>query len=603
MTPFDIAQFDFNRESVREWSSLDKRSSNWPVVYVLDNAKPNSRGRNDSRRGDVYVGESLNAVARMRQHLEGTEKAHLTTIRAIVDNTFNKSVCLDLESYLIRMLAGDGHYQVLNRNVGITDADYFDRARYQLRFQDVFEKLRNDGVFERTVPEIENSDLFKLSPFKALSYDQAIAVEDIIEGFFADLSSNTTSTTIVQGGPGTGKTVVAIYMLKLLVDVASEIHPADLDGDSLFSDFFVEENRNLLAGARVGFVIPQQALRKSIRKVFNRTPGLSADMVLTPFEVGLAKHDFDLLIVDESHRLNQRANQPSGVLNKAFRDITVDLFGADDKSKTQLDWILAKSKHQILMLDTAQSVRPADLPSEVFDSLVDTAKSTHRHYPLVSQMRVQAGADYVGYVRRLLGGSSPQSDVALAGRELFPAYDFRLFDSLAAMRETLLLREAEHGLARTVAGFAWEWKSKKDRLAFDIEVDGCQLRWNSTAVDWIASSNSLEEVGSIHTVQGYDLNYAGVIIGPDIYLDPIDGGVRVNRDSYFDIKGKENNAVLEKKYTDDDLLGFIRNIYTVLLTRGIRGTYVYVCDPGLREHLRQFIPVDDAEPAPRSFVE
>ena len=172
----------------------------------------------------------------------------------------------------------------------------------------------------------------------------------------------------------------------------------------------------------------------------------------------------------------------------------------------------------------------------------------------------------------------------------FEGYDFRLFDSLAAMREEIRRKDAEAGLSRLLAGFAWPWKTKTDKTAFDIEVDGCQLRWNSTQRDWIASSKSLDEVGSIHTVQGYDLNYAGVIIGPDLRYDPVASRLFVDRGSYFDKKGMENNRVRGKVYSDDDLLRFITNIYAVLLTRGIRGTFVYVCDPGLRAYLQRFIP-------------
>jgi uncharacterized protein len=91
-------------------------------------------------------------------------------------------------------------------------------------------------------------------------------------------------------------------------------------------------------------------------------------------------------------------------------------------------------------------------------------------------------------------------------------------------------------------------------------------------------------------VQGYDLNYAGVIIGSDLRYDEATGSVFVARESYFDKKGKENNVRLGKVYSDDDLLRFVRNIYAVLLTRSIRGTYVYVCDPALRAYLKRFIP-------------
>ena len=523
----------------------------------------------------------------MRQHLDSPEKSLLTSLRVIVDPGFNKSVCLDLESYLIRMLAGDGAFRVMNRNVGITDADYFDRNRYRETFRQVFDELKDQGVFTRTIPEIENSDLFKLSPFKALTEDQAAAVEDIVEGLFDDLESAAPSTIVVQGDPGTGKTIVAIFLLKLLKDIEVSTDLEDLDSDSFFSEFFAEGYRDLLSGLQIGLVIPQQSLRESVKRVFRKTPGLRADMVLTPYEVGESDRQFDVLIVDEAHRLNQRANQSSGTQNKKFQTITERLFGWDDKSKTQLDWIRTKSRHQILLLDPAQGVRPADLPLKVLMALVETSRLGGRHYRLATQMRVQAGANYVSYVRRLLSAEAIDSPVA---PKVFEGYDFRLFDSLQGMRSEIESRDAADGLSRMVAGYAWDWKTKTDKTAFDIEVGGVAMRWNSSDTDWIAKPGSIHEVGSIHTVQGYDLNYAGVIIGPDLRFDKTSGRLFTDRNSYRDKKGKENNPVLGMIYDDDDLLRFITNIYAVLMTRGIRGTYVYVCDPALREHLRGLIP-------------
>ncbi len=588
MTNSEITRLRFDREAVREWAPRDHRHSNWPVVYVLDDAELDRGASAKKRLSDVYVGESLNAAARMRQHFESPEKKHLRTIRVIVDETFNKSVCLDLESYLIRMLAGDGSYRVLNRNDGITEAEYYDRDSYKDTFREVFEKLRRDGVFTRSMPEIENSDLFKLSPFKALTDDQAVAVEGILEGLFEDLRSGADSTIVVRGEPGTGKTVIAIFIMKLLVDIVKTVPSDELDSDSRFAEFFVSGYPELLDGLRLGIVVPQQSLRDSIRKVFKKTPGLDPSMVMTAFDVGLSDRHFDVLIVDETHRLNQRANQASGVQNKNFQLINEKLFGFDDHTKTQLDWIAAKSRHQIFLLDAAQSVRPADLPPEFLGEIVSAASAERRLYPLVSQMRVQAGSDYVGYVRRILRAEpTPRYDhVPMT----FPGYDFRIFDSVEEMRDEIVARDAECGLARMVAGFAWPWKTKNDKTAYDIEIGGAMFRWNSAQTDWIASAKALNEVGSIHTVQGYDLNYCGVIIGPDLRFDEASGRLFVHRASYFDVKGKENNPRLGKKYSDDDLLRFITNIYAVLMTRGIRGTYLYVCDPALRKYLGGYVP-------------
>jgi DUF2075 family protein len=316
-------------------------------------------------------------------------------------------------------------------------------------------------------------------------------------------------------------------------------------------------------------------------------------MVMTPFQVGEADGIFDLLIVDETHRLNQRANQPSGVLNGKFTTITRELFGSDDFSKTQLDWITAKSRQQIFLLDAMQSVRPADLPQELLSGLVSDTRATGQHFQLRTQMRVQAGSDFVSYIRWIFDPnplSVPRARLSLG------EYDFRAFDTVEEMRDEIFQRNAEAGLSRMVAGYAWEWKTQKDKTAFDIEIGDTRLRWNSTPTDWVSSEHALQEVGSVHTVQGYDLNYVGVIIGLDLRFDPARRRLYVDRDSYFDKKGKENNRALGRKYSDDDLLRFITQIYAVLLTRGIRGTYVYACDPGLRAYLSDFIPSSSGNP-------
>jgi len=588
MTGSSIERLPFDRDAVRVWSALDTRHRNWPTVYVIDGGGTSSNGTGKSTAkvlDDVYVGETVNAAARMLQHLDSPTKQHLTSVRVVLDDRFNKSACLDLESHLIRLLAGDGTYRVLNRNEGITDSDYYEREQYRESFRDVFEQLRDEGIFSRSIPEIENSDLFKLSPYKALTDDQAAAVEDIVEGLLDDVDKNIGDLLVVQGEPGTGKTVVAIYLMKLLADIASSKPDDEPDADSVFAEFFTDENRVLLKDFTVGLVVPQQSLRKSIQAVFRRTPGLHPRQVLTPFDVGGSDTHWDLLIVDEAHRLNQRANQASGVLNKKFADNNVRLFGADDPAKTQLDWIRARSRHQLIMVDPEQSVRPADLPPDLMRALVDDAKAEHRHYPLTSQLRVRAGEDYIGWVRSILRPGPPLPDAPPPAPRTFEGYDLRFFDDLGEMHDAIRERDAEHGLARLVAGYAWEWKSKNDPTAYDIELDGRQLRWNTTATDWIASPTSLDEVGSIHTVQGYDLNYAGVIIGNDLRWDEDAQRLIVDRDSYFDKKGKENNPALGRTYSDEDLLRYVCNVYSVLMTRGIRGTFIYAASPELRELL------------------
>jgi hypothetical protein len=199
--------------------------------------------------------------------------------------------------------------------------------------------------------------------------------------------------------------------------------------------------------------------------------------VISAFDVGTSPDDFDILVVDEAHRLGQRANQASGPLNKKFSEINIELFGNDDPVHTQLDWIRAKSKHQILLLDTEQSVRPADLPIELTYQLIQSAKAEGHWHPLHSQMRLRASEDYVGYVRHVLAGTQTT-------REVFEDYDLRFFDDISDMYRELGICEKEFGLCRMLAGYAWPWSSRREPESFDIQIGELKFRWNSTAKDW-----------------------------------------------------------------------------------------------------------------------
>lgn len=575
MTSFRVDHVAFSAAALADWAKNDPKRANWPVVYTIDGGKR------------VYVGESIHAVTRMNQHLSRPERAHLDTVRVVIDPTFNKSACLDLEAFLISLFAGDGKFQVDNANAGLTESNYYDRDLYREQFRSIFDHLRADGMFDGSISEIENSDLFKLSPFKTLNYDQRVAVAQIVERLLMDLRQDQPSTAVIQGQPGTGKTIVGIYLLKLLSDIQRAVPLEDVDSDAIFSGFFTPENAALLSDFRMGLVIPQQSLRETVGKVFRKTSGLDRSMVRSPAQVGNDDESFDLLIVDEAHRLQQIS---ATMALRSFRQINARLFG-DENVGNQLDWIRAKSGHQVFLLDAEQSIRPgSDLPVPVVRELEQEAAAAGRSYALKSQMRVKAGEDYIGYVRGVLSSDPPP-------RADFGEYDFKLFDDFAEMRRAVIARNGETGLARLLAGYAWEWVSKNDPSRHDIDIDGVKLQWNQTDKDWVSSPTSIDEVGSIHTIQGYDLNYAGVIIGPDLRYDSKRGQLYFARDSYFDKKGKQNNKMLGVTYTDDDLLTYVTNIYRVLLTRGIRGTYVYVCNPELHEYLAGFIPPADPSSA------
>lgn len=574
MTDFELTKFPFDQESVVTWSLTNEIARDWPIVYLL----------NDDT--SIYVGETMSAAKRFHNHLAHEKKKALTQVGIILNDKFNKSVCLDLESNLISLFSADGKHKVLNANAGMSNGNYYQRNEYRESFDEIFEILVKDGLLSRPISEIINSNLFKFSPFKALNLDQEIALSEIIKQLSIDAKANQGSQLIIQGDPGTGKTIVAIYLIKLLHDIA-QISQEDLsDKDSIFTDFFNSEYKELFEHMKIALVVPQQSLRETIEKVFAQTPGLDKSMILTPFEVAKSDMHFDLLIVDEAHRLGQRANQSSAMLNKQFTEANIKLFGIDNKAKTQLDWIETKSTHQLLLLDPGQSVKPGDLPPGITNEIINKARDGSMLFKLASQMRVKGGNDYLDFVNKLF------SDTPAPKRD-FNGYDLRFYDDFESMRRDILQLNEEFGLSRLLAGFAWEYKSKKKPELFDIEIDGHQLRWNQTVKDWVNSPNSVHEVGSIHTIQGYDLNYAGVIIGNDLGYNPILKKLVFRRENYFDVKGKENNKVLGIEYSDEDILKYVVNIYRVLLTRGIKGTFIYVCDPELRKLIRERVALSN----------
>lgn len=579
MTSYEIKRTKFEPNSVSTLVKTDTRLKNWPVVYILTSSK------------EVYVGETLDYNKRMSQHLKTVEKNKLDITHVVIHEKFNKSVCLELESILINLFTGDGKKTVLNANHGIVDADYYQRDSYREIFNEIFESLRSSyGLFSQSKPDIENSDLYKYSPFKQLNEEQENVVTSLSERIISSLSDKKSMLQefVIQGGAGTGKTILAVYLIKLIADYSSE-RPITTEEDAL--PLTQAATKRPL---RIGIVIPQSSLRQTIKRVFKSVDGLSNKMVLSPFDIPKIvlneNAKYDLLIVDEAHRLNRFSTQANGNVFKMYRDNNRALYGEADKEgdqHNQLDWMRTCSKNLVLLLDPTQAVRPADMSSKVWESVIAESITNKLYFQLHSQMRMKLSEidKYKALIDTLFGDRPiEESDVPD-----FSGYDFRIFTNFKEMHEALTRREEEYGLSRMVAGYAWPWISKGDKsdsAPYDFELDGVSMRWNRTVESWVHSPKAFQEVGSIHTIQGYDLNYAGVIIGADVELDE-SGKYRVNKNNYHDKRGKANNNVANEKTTPERLRRYVANIYKVLLTRGIRGTYIYAEPSGLAERFHQ----------------
>ncbi len=568
----DIKTLKFDSEILAKAKSF-KYGTNWPVVYIINNDN------------EAYIGETTNFGIRSNQHLANEVRKKLSEISVIGDDTFNKSSVLDLEAFLIKYMSADDKFKLQNSNTGLKNHNYYQRKMYESKFKEIWYQLKSKGLVNNDLKVIENSDLFKFSPYKTLTTDQYMIVNDILGVLAHDVNLNENSTFLIEGGAGTGKTILGIYLIKLLSEYKKDKNIiGDEQDDRDLNNILTIHNS--IGNLKIALVVPMENLRSTLKRVFKSIDGLSPSMVLSPHDVANSDYIYDLLIVDEAHRLKKRKN----LTQYATFDQNNKNFRLGDKG-TELDWIILKSKYQILFYDEKQSIKPSDVNKENFDELM--LNKNYHPYKLEVQLRcLNGGNEYVDYVNSIFSDSQPSKFIE------FKKYDFKIFDNVNELVEEIKYKNNELGLCRTVAGYAWKWTSKDSKLPqnlknkttselidagiYDLEIDGYKYIWNSKASDWINSPNSKDEIGSIHTTQGFDLNYTGIIIGNELKYNLNENKFLVDKSNYYDVKGKNDT-------TDQQLLSYILNIYTVMFTRGMLGTYVYVCDPGLREYLSKFI--------------
>lgn len=557
------SRFDLNGcNSLLKW----KYGKNWPVVYIIHNHK------------EAYIGETTSIYVRSHTHFNNPIRQNLIKLHVIADKDFNKSVVLDIESFLIRHMASDGVFSLQNSNSGIQSHDYFDKQKYNSTIHEIWKKLKELNLVNQDIRSIENSDIFKFSPYKSLTNDQYITAKNILDEVVDNIKNNEKGTIVVKGGAGTGKTVLGIYLMKLLIDL--KLNDTEFDEEENLLMDGVTGIRESDLKLTIGLVIPMTPLRNTLKKVFRKVKGLDSSMVLSPHEC-VGKH-FDMLIVDEAHRLRRRKNLTQ---YKTFDENNSKLELGQEG--TELDWIMKSSDQQILFYDPKQSIKPTDIDKETISLLIEKRTKTDKIFTLETQLRCIGGEEYINYVHEIFSITPPEKKMA------FKEYDFKIFDDVKKMTESIKEKDKGEGLCRNVAGFSWKWKTKKNKTSknknggfsdgsIDIQIGENTYIWNTKATDWVNSPNSINEIGCIHTVQGYDLNYTGVILGNEIKYDPAFKKIVIDRNHYFDVKGK---------YTanDEELHDYIINIYTTLMTRGIKGTYVYACDVGLRDYLKKYM--------------
>lgn len=557
----ELQTFNFDKNIKDKIKSMNY-GTKWPMVYIIEGEK------------EAYIGETANAIVRSYQHLKNPERKKLKKITFLTNKEFNKSVALDLESFLIKYISSDGKYLLQNGNAGLQNHEYYQKEKYHKDFFELWNKLISAKIVNNKLEKVITTNLFRFSPYKALTNDQNIIITDVLNDLMKDIEEDKLSTTLITGEAGTGKSVVAFYLMKLLVDIDRGIIPADFDINNITNLLKLRGDKKKL---EIGLVVPTKALRSTYRKVFKQISGLKTNMVIMPNAV--TKKEYDILIVDEAIRLRQR----KGLARDGYATFNrVNDTMKWDKNTNELEWILRRSKYQLFFYFDKQTIRPADIDGNI---LKQNLKNRIIHeYKLNEQLRCLGGNDYIKYTSDLITNKKIEKKLT------FDNYEFKIVESIDELRKIIITQNEEYGLSRLVAGFAWKWETKgktkeeiKRNNLYDIKIENEKFIWNTTNIDWVYSENAINEVGCVHTVHGYDLNYTGLIIGSDLKYDNKKKKIIIDKNNYFDKRGKTEISN-EKKLFD-----YITNAYHILFTRGIKGTYIYVCDKSLRNYLKQYI--------------
>ena len=618
--PYTIKSFEFPDAAANVAAAY--HGTNWPVVYLIHNDE------------EIYVGETTSAYSRYLQHADKNGKnwkyrKRLTAIEIIFDDFFHKSAILDLEQSLIKLIETDNaieksnkrhSFTLQNKNGGQSNQhDYYNRKKYQNQLEVIWEDLRRRKLAANSFSTITNSDIFKYSPYNCLTSEQEAVCQDIIRDTMRCLLGNTPGTAILKGSAGTGKSIVMINMISTLVrclDVNYDFDPtADEDielnerlklHEELVKFFAEWKKRTGQPKLKIGFVVPMRSIRSTFQAVFTASEGLTGNMVITPNQVVTKpdKREYDVVFIDEAHRLKRRRAM-SGTEMGDFDDCC-NRIGIDKESGSQLDFILNKTKYQVMVYDANQTVKSSDIPVDVFWKKLGDRHIIERE--LRSQMRCKGGGEYIQYIDDIFHCTASE-------KKEMSDFEFMLYDDPNQLIDFIVQSDRKEHLCRTVAGYAWEWVSSKEKVVKttkkgpdtkyrsskkkfkdiyalladgrdpDIDLNGKKYYWNVNADRWILNS-SPEEIGCIHTTQGYDLNKVGVIFGPEIDYNPTTNQIVIDRSKFFDTKVKE-------KTDDTTLRKYIINSYKVMMARGIHGCYVYACNPNMQKYLSRFI--DKAE--------
>ena len=410
------------------------------------------------------------------------------------------------------------------------------------------------GDNKKTLFRIDNS---AIRPSKALAdsiasmlkgNDEFIMIDDQKIVYETALSLARSSShenknvLIVNGGPGTGKSVVAINLLS-----------ATKKG---LNARYVTRNS-----------APRLVFESMLTKTFRRTEFSNLFSGTGSF-VDADANDFDILIVDEAHRLTEKSN----------------FFGKGDN---QIKEIINASKFSIFFIDEDQKVTLNDIGEKgEIRKFAEQQGAKVTEMSLESQFRCNGSDGYLSWLDNTLQ-IRETANIILDDSD----YEFCIFDDPQKLHDFIIEKNKEKNKARMVAGYCWKWISKKQPSLKDIVIGDYAATWNlnSHGQTWIAQPDSVTEVGCIHTAQGLEVDYVGVIVGHDLTVRNGKVITDVSKRSGGDksVHGWKGLMKEDPIGTKARLDAIIKNTYRTLMTRGMKGCYVYFTDKETEEFFRK----------------
>jgi DUF2075 family protein len=359
---------------------------------------------------------------------------------------------------------------------------------------------------------------------------------------------------IIKGGPGTGKSVIAINALSRL--------------------------SALQMNAR--YVTPNQAPRAVYEaKLKGALPGYEIRHLFSGSAsyVDLDPDTYDVLIVDEAHRLKLRSQYAKGGVN-------------------QIRELISAARTTVFFIDEAQKVTWKDIGE--IDAIKDFARELGAEVneaELNSQFRCAGSDDFLAWLDDTLGVHSDEATYFSHDR-----FEFRIMDNPAELHAAIKDKNQSNNKSRVVAGYCWDWVSKKNNQLTDIEFPefGFAAKWNLESYGgsaWIIDPGSVDEVGCIHTCQGLELDYVGVIVGPELVVN----GDELETVPAARAKTDKSLHGYKKELKEDPIIAqlkadeIIRNTYRTLMSRGMKGCYVWFTDPATADYFRTRLPQSETQ--------